>query len=104
MTSGLPNPFFPPTTLAFTPILECRLSKTDENGNPAGGVEFDAWVPWPFPKSITFSYTIKPTDSSGDWSIDYCSLATDFYKNYGWELKGDRAKHKFCVGAELVAG
>ncbi|MDI6798535.1 MAG: hypothetical protein QMD12_00850 [Candidatus Aenigmarchaeota archaeon] len=90
-------------TSGFTPLLECRLNKTDKNGNPAGGIEFDAWVSGPFPKDVTFSYTVASTDPSGNWSIDYCVLVTDFYKNYGWTLKSD-GKSVFCVSTELVAG
>jgi len=91
-------------TAGFTPLLECRLNKTDKNGNPAGGTEFDAWVSGPFPKDVTFSYTVKSTDPSGYWSIDYCVLVTDFFKNYGWTLQSDWAKHICCVSTELVAG
>jgi len=91
-------------TAGFVPLLECRLNKTDKNGNPAGGIEFDAWVSGPFPKDVTFSYTVKSTDPSGYWSIDYCVLVTDFYINKGWTLQSDWAKHICCVSTELVAG
>jgi len=90
-------------TSGFTPLLECKLTEKDESGNVIKGIYFDRWISTS-PSDVVFEYTVKSTDPSGNWSIDYCVLVTDFYKNYGWTLKEDTIPREFCVSTELRAG
>jgi hypothetical protein len=85
-------------TSGFSTLVECRLNKSDGTG-----IEFDRWIST-YPTDVTFSYTVKSTDPTGTWSIDYCILVTDFYANKGWILQGDWTKHEFCVSTALTHG
>ena len=87
-------------TSGFTPLLECKLSKKNETGDVIGGIYFDKWVS-SFQTDVIFNYTVKSTDPSGNWSIDYCRLLTDFTDNYGWTLKEDTIPREFCVSTTL---
>ncbi len=73
--------------LGFTILSECAVVKS--NGSV---VYFDNWG-----TNVLFSYTVRPEDPEGMWTVDYCGLWSDFEGNGGWLLKRNDTNYQFAV-------
>jgi hypothetical protein len=71
----------------FTILSECDVARS--NGSI---IYFDNWG-----TDVTYSYTFRPTDPEGTWTVYYCQLLADFDRNSGWPLKQDNTQHTFIL-------